>query len=86
MRGRFAEAAAVFGEVIDKYDCPYARMSLAKLREHRLKDFEGALAMTRELLERGAKSELPANEIYSAQSLQHREQRILRKIERARGH
>ncbi len=51
-RGSYAEAAGVFAAVVERYDCPYARMALAKLLEHRLKDFPGALAHTEELLRR----------------------------------
>ncbi|MCR9143478.1 MAG: ribonuclease H-like domain-containing protein [bacterium] len=53
-RGDFQKAADVFERVVARYDCPYAAMALAKLLEHRLKDYPAALAQTERLIRRFA--------------------------------
>jgi hypothetical protein len=83
-RGRFAQAAEIFARVVERYDCPYARMSLAKLLEHRLKNFAGALSQTEQLLERFVPAGNPeaagGTGLYSRLELEKRRARIHRKI------
>jgi tetratricopeptide (TPR) repeat protein len=84
-RGRFADAASVFERVVGRYDCPYARMALAKLLEHRIKDYPGALVQTGELIRRfesagGAASS--GRGLYASAELQKRRARIERKLRR----
>lgn len=82
-RGAVDKAVAIFRRVIDRYDCAYARMSVAKLYEHRLRDFGAALRYTDELIDRfhgAGVDQPPARGLYSRAELDKRRARILRKM------
>ncbi len=83
-RGAAEKAVMIFTRVIHRYDCAYARMSVAKLYEHRLRDFDAALRYTDELIERfhGNTTEAaPARGLYSRAELEKRRSRIVRKMD-----
>lgn len=94
-RGRYGDAAGIFARVVARYDCPYARMALAKLLEHRIKDFPAALQHTDELIRRFGPdhknrtttddndSQEPGRGLYASIELQKRRARIEGKLRRA---
>ena len=82
-RGRYAEAVVVFERIIARYDCPYARMALAKLLEHRLKDFAAARRHTEELMARFQPEPDAGKGLYAMAELQKRLDRIEKKFARS---
>ncbi len=72
-RGDYIKAANIFQQVIESYNCPHARLSLAKLLEHKLRELPAALLQTEQLLKERQGD--PLN------SLTRRRERILRKMQ-----
>lgn len=94
-RGEFARSAALLARIIERYNCDLARLSLAKLKEHRLGDLSGALRLTESLLQSGLETRLPEGHertssefllnqgkrsIETHAELEHRRGRLLRKL------
>lgn len=80
-RGEYSEALEVYQLLTARYDCPFARMALAKLYEHKLRDFSAARDQCRALLGRSdeaarARSAGP----YAPEELERRLSRLERKI------
>ncbi|MCE9599810.1 MAG: ribonuclease H-like domain-containing protein [Spirochaetia bacterium] len=71
--GEYAKAAASFLEISERCQCPYSRLALARILEHKLGKPEEALIHTRKLLEIASDQE-------DRSDLIKREQRLLRKI------
>ena len=82
-RGEWERAAELYGQVVSWYECPVARLALAKILEHRTRDWSGALVHVRELEARfhgAGATELPRLRVFSAQELAHRRLRLERKL------
>lgn len=77
-QGRFAEARTVLEMAIHDHDCDLARMALARLLEHNLRDLQSAERITAELLSRAA----GVDAIFHNDELERRRQRLARKIAR----
>lgn len=83
-RGEIEEALEAYQLLVARYDCPFARMALAKLYEHKLRDFSAALEQCRALLSRPDDARPgPVGGPYAPEELERRVNRLERKIELA---
>ncbi len=79
-RGEIEEALEAYQLLVARYDCPFARMALAKLYEHKLRDFRAALEQCRALLVRPDDARPgPATGPYAPEELERRVNRLERK-------
>lgn len=90
-RRNFRRAGELFAALVKDYNCPYARMALARLLEHRLKNLSEAREHARVLLEQhharvgSISKELTGrsratHRIFSESELEHRLKRLERKM------
>ncbi len=80
-RGEYSEALDVYRLLVARYDCPFARMALAKLYEHRLRDFAAALDQCRALMGRAdGPSRDRFSGPYTSAELERRQNRLERKL------
>lgn len=77
-RGEWERAAALWEGILSRRPSVFAALELAKYREHRLRDYEGALRLT-ELLIR----EIPAGKSRQREEFVHRHRRLKKKQEKA---
>ncbi|MCB1320978.1 MAG: ribonuclease H-like domain-containing protein, partial [Leptospiraceae bacterium] len=90
---RYNQSARMLELVVRRYDCPYARLSLARLMEHQLKQLEHALLHTNVLIqgceepdgEATVESDIryrSAGRMLTLDELEHRKARLQRKIQK----
>ena len=80
------DALRVYEMTAERYDCQYARMSAARILEHRLREFTPAREHTIALIEGNAASAKEAEggvRLYSNDELEYRLARLERKLEKA---
>ncbi|MBX7059170.1 MAG: ribonuclease H-like domain-containing protein [Leptospirales bacterium] len=76
--GRNSDAAQALWQAIRDHDCDVSRMMLMRLQEHRLHDYDGALALCLEMLVKASRTET----VYGAEELGRRRLRLERKRQR----
>ncbi|MCB1326315.1 MAG: ribonuclease H-like domain-containing protein [Spirochaetales bacterium] len=80
-RGDYEAALGAFERAVAEYACPFARMSATRLREHRLRDFAGALRETETMLcESRSATARAVPYLYTEQELLHRKHRLERRL------
>ncbi|MCB1309463.1 MAG: ribonuclease H-like domain-containing protein [Leptospiraceae bacterium] len=90
---RYDQSARMLELVVARYDCPYARLSLARLMEHRLKQLEYALLHTNALIQGCEEPDgaatvetdiryRSAGRMLTLEELEHRKARLQRKIQK----
>ena len=82
-RGEWERAGELYERVVAEFDCPLARLALAKILEHRARDCARALTHVLQLETRfhgAGASESPRTRAFSEEELAHRRSRLERKL------